>query len=100
MIIFKHVQDFFESWGLYPSEEDCNANEKELGYINPDMIRQGINSRCYQKMLGEGNNLYGNVFSKFCSAMINATDDAFYLRAGTWEELRKSFNYWKVKHNL
>ncbi len=75
---------FFKSWGLYPHDEDT-------GDLNQEVIRQGINRCCYEKMLDDASGEYGASFAEYCARAINAQDDAFFLRVSTWNELRKSW---------
>ena len=81
---FKEVQDFFKSWGVYPNQEDTDD-------FNPDVIQQGINRACYRKLTAEANDQWGANFAEFCSIMIDAVDDAFYLQAGTWADLEAAW---------
>lgn len=82
---FKDVQAFFKSWGLYPAKEDTDDH-------NPRVIEQGINRACYFKLTEEAQRLYGEKYVQFCSRVINATDDAFYLRLYTWDEMKEMWD--------
>lgn len=80
----QRVEEFFKSWGLYPSEEETDD-------FNPAVIEQGINRACYQKLRHEADVNYGKRFLHFCSAQIDATDDCFYLSADTWAEVQEAW---------
>ena len=87
---FKDVQDFFKSWGLYPTDEVVDALRDGL---NPEVVcEQGINRNCYKKLLVEADEITRGGFESFCARMINATDDSFYLRCKTWAELSESWD--------
>lgn len=88
---FKNVQDFFKSWGMYPSREDTDD-------YSPDVIEQGINRGCYFKLIEEAKRANGDSFAQFCSRQIDATDDAFYLTADSWGELEDAWAEWTM-HN-
>lgn len=94
---FADVKTFFQSWGLFPSEEDCNADNSEEDWLNPEVISLGINRRCYEKLVEDADRYmhcskYGNYFSRFCREQINATDDFFYLNVDTWEQLNQNWD--------
>ncbi len=81
---FKEAQDFFKSWGVYPSDESTDD-------YNQEVIEQGINRGCYFKLIEEAKQLHGDEFAQFCARQIDATDDAFYLSASTWDELLEAW---------
>lgn len=90
---FKEVRAFFESWGLYPTNEDC-------GDLNAHVIAQGINRRCYENMMKDAMNfdhvpegkVSGLVKRKiFVERWVTAQDDAYYLDADTWVELERDW---------
>jgi hypothetical protein len=87
---FPVVQAFFESWGLIPSEEDLPED------MNPDVVEQGINVRCYEKLIKEaGTHLHSSKYRdylvKFCQQQIDATDGSFYLAITSWSELEEAW---------
>lgn len=84
------VRAFFESWGIYPSEEDT-------GDLNKEVIDHGINRRCYERMIENADkhistSKFPGFFGRFCGRMINAQDDAFYLRVTTWDDLETAWD--------
>jgi hypothetical protein len=83
---FNQVQEFFKSWGLYPTQGDPSADD-----LNPEVIDQGINRRVYERLCEEAERLHGESFRHFCARQIDATDDSFYLVAETWEELEEAW---------
>lgn len=83
---FKEVRKFLESWGLYPSAEEIDED------LNPEVINQGINACCYRKLCEEATRLYGEPFRSFCSRLIDATDDAFYIGEETWVDVEEAWN--------
>lgn len=87
-VTFTDVQAFLKSWGMYPGEEDTDE-------YNEEVIRQGINNPCFEKMKLEAESLYGIGFARFCSRQTEATDDAFYLGAKTWAEVEDAWRNWK-----
>lgn len=82
---FKDVQEFFQSWGMYPVSEDTYPYNKEV-------IDNGINEPCFDRMLEQAAAKYGEEFALFCSRAIDATDNAFYLQADTWKELKDAWD--------
>lgn len=86
---FDEVQTFFKSWGLYPMGEHDDATADDL---NPEQVcENGINRKCYEKLIAEANDHAGANFAAFCSRQIDATDDCFYLSAQTWAELEEAW---------
>jgi hypothetical protein len=87
---FDDIKEFFSSWGLYPEEEDS--------------LKIGINEQCYNKLIDEAANVYGNKFAEFCAKVIDATDGVFYLGLDNWfqvEDVWKAFNNsWHCYHRL
>lgn len=87
---FADVRAFFESWGLYPSEEEIASD------LNPDN-EQSISERCYTKLVKEAtthihSSKYKDYFAGFCRRQIDATDGGFYLSAETWDELEEAWD--------
>lgn len=82
---FKDVQDFFKSWGLYPYNEDTDP-------YNKDVIDEGINEPCFNQLMQQAEGKYGLGFAQFCSRMIDATDNAFYLRSETWAQVENCWD--------
>ena len=88
---FNDVRKFFESWGLFPSEEklpDC---------ISPEVHNVGVSSRVYEKIREEAgkhiqSSKHPDYFQKFVSRSIDATDGCFYLAADTWVELEEAWD--------
>jgi len=76
---------FFKSWGMYPHDEETPG-------LNQEVIRQGINACCYNKLLDDASGEHGAEFAEYCARAINAQDDAFFLRAHTWDDVRLSWN--------
>lgn len=83
-ITFASLQRFFKSWGLYPSKEPTDD-------YNEEVIRRGINGTCYKKMRLEVERNYGIEVARFCSKQIEATDDSYYLRFETWDQLKAAW---------
>lgn len=86
---FQDVQEFFKGWGMYPSEEDPMSDD-----LNPEVIEMGVNRKVYEKLIAEAtlhDQMAGANFASFCSRQIDATDDAFYLSASTWDELEEAW---------
>lgn len=92
---FKDVKGFFMSWGMFPHEEDCNAESDEDNWLNPEVIEQGINHRCFEKMMDEAKRLYGDTFRQFCSRQIDAVDDGFYVDVDTWDTMKEAWENWR-----
>ena len=82
---FQTVKEFFESWGMYPNEEPTDE-------YNEEVIRLGINRACYGKMVEEAFEKHGLPMRKFCTHMVDATDDSFYLRVDRWSQLEKAWD--------
>jgi hypothetical protein len=91
---FTDVQAFFKSWGMYPKESI--ENEELDDDLNPEAIEQGINRKCYEKLIADADkeinaSYFPNYFSTFCRRQIDATDDQFYLSADSWEDLEEAW---------
>lgn len=41
-LTFQKVKDFFISWGMFPSAEDCNEGLSNDDWLNEEVIAQGI----------------------------------------------------------
>lgn len=85
------VVEFFKSWGMYPNSEDTDD-------LNTEVIRDGINRCCYFKLLEEAKKHIRhsdasnpNFFAEFCSRIIDAVDDSFYLDCETWGEVKEAW---------
>lgn len=79
---FAEVKVFFESWGVIPSEEmaddvDPTANE--------------LSEPCFGKLIAEANAIFGADFGDFCSSVVDATCERFYLEPNTWAALEERF---------
>lgn len=81
---FTTARTFFESWGLYPSDEDC-------GDLDPAVAKQGISRPCWNKLLNEARASYGDKFARFCDTVVDANNDEFYLEPKTWPVLEALF---------
>ena len=81
---FTDVQEWFKSWGLFPYEEDCAPYNKEV-------IDNGINEPCFNRMIEAAKEKHGKDFASFCSRMIDATDNAFYLQSETWDDIKAAY---------
>lgn len=84
-MIFSEVEAFFKSWGLYPNNEDTSPYNKEV-------IDQGINEPCFDRMLEQAEQKHSTAFMRFCSRIVDATDNAFYLPCECWAELEDAWN--------
>jgi len=84
-MVFQDVKAFLESWGMYPAEEDTTP-------YNKDVIDNGINEPCFDRMLEQAEEKHGIDFARFCSRVTDATDNAFYIPFLTWKELEEAWN--------
>lgn len=64
------VIDFLKSWGLDAEDDDAFVSKS-----------------VYLKMLKEAENVGGDKLQSFCVAIIDATDEEFYINVTTWEEV-------------
>jgi hypothetical protein len=88
---FFEVRAFFESWGMFPSDEEAMTYEYMDTYghphiFNKNVVDNGMNYGCYNKMLQEAIRLEDG-FCAFISTCVEAQDDAWYLNVSTWDQL-------------
>lgn len=102
-IDFAKVKEFFQSWGMFPFDEDCNESEDENDWLNPEVIEQGINRKCYEKLLEDADRFSASLgypnehFKNFCASVIDATDDSFYIRVKLWDDLEDCWKSFKPR---
>jgi len=71
------VIDFLKSWGLDAEDDDAF-----------------ISKSVYRKMLAKAADIGGDKLQSFCGAIIDTTDEDFYINVTTWEEVSSAWKAW------